>query len=76
MFKFILQEIIYNLTPTDCWLFPLTGLVKDSVYMVRVRAKSATGYGPWSHYFVGRTLKEGEETIDLITLNRNFLLHI
>lgn len=37
----------------------ITGLIPDSVYVVKVRARSEAGFGPWSKGFIGRTLKQG-----------------
>jgi len=39
----------------------VTGLAPDTVYHVRVRAKSTAGSGPWSDMFKGRTLQKGED---------------
>ena len=37
----------------------VSNLEPDTQYKVKVRAKSASGRGPWSEVFTGRTLKEG-----------------
>ncbi|XP_035828604.1 proto-oncogene tyrosine-protein kinase ROS [Aplysia californica] len=36
----------------------VSGLKADSIYVIKVRARSEAGFGPWSENFVGRTLKK------------------
>lgn len=40
--------------------FVVSNLEPDTLYQVRVRAKSSSGIGPWSSVFHGRTLRAGE----------------
>jgi proto-oncogene tyrosine-protein kinase ROS len=39
--------------------FVVSNLEPDTIFQVKVRAKSSSGAGPWSTVFHGRTLKAG-----------------
>ncbi|XP_053397738.1 proto-oncogene tyrosine-protein kinase ROS-like isoform X2 [Mercenaria mercenaria] len=46
--------------------FVVTNLEPDTVYQVKVRAKSSSGAGPWSPVFHGKTLKAEFDTAKLV----------
>ena len=62
-----------------------TSLMHSTSYCVRVRAYSESGFGPWSEYFVGATLREGLWGccavcaclifVDLLLCGVSFLVH-
>lgn len=53
------KQVISNVWNTS---ITLSNLDPNTIYNVKVRAKSETGEGPWSGMFKGRTLTEGLST--------------
>lgn len=53
------KQVISNVWNTS---ITLSNLDPNTIYNVKVRAKSETGVGPWSGTFKGRTLTEGLST--------------
>ena len=45
---------------TDKLNHTVDGLAPNTTYHVRVRARSEAGVGPWSAYFIGTTLQQGQ----------------
>ncbi|XP_025097919.1 proto-oncogene tyrosine-protein kinase ROS-like isoform X4 [Pomacea canaliculata] len=51
---------------TEFLNYTADGLEYDTVYFVRIRAKSDAGTGPWSSYFVGRTMEKESVAVHVL----------
>uniref|UniRef100_A0A8W8J0U6 Tyrosine-protein kinase receptor n=1 Tax=Magallana gigas TaxID=29159 RepID=A0A8W8J0U6_MAGGI len=62
------KQVISNVWNTS---ITLSNLDPNTIYNVKVRAKSETGVGPWSGTFKGRTLTEDALTAQMIMIEPN-----